>query len=114
MMALPHLQAQHSDRQLHRAGPPMDRDTGTRQSGEVVIDRAGTDGAVHMAAHHGFFLFGAISLKVGPTSIEAIPVHLRATALPTVIAVGEMFGGGDAPISAGHTGHRRSMIGTAD
>ena len=49
-----------------------------------------------------FFLYGLISLNVGPLSIESVPVHLRATASGVVIAVGELFGGGVAPIAAGY------------
>lgn len=49
-----------------------------------------------------FFLYGLISLTVGPLSIESVPVHLRATASGTVIAVGELFGGGVAPVIAGY------------
>lgn len=52
-----------------------------------------------------FFLYGAISLTVGPLSIESVPLHLRATASGTVIAVGELFGGGAAPIIAGNIAH---------
>ncbi len=53
-----------------------------------------------------FFIYGAISLTVGPLSIEAIPVHLRATASGIVIAVGELFGGGVAPVLAGNIAHK--------
>ncbi len=49
-----------------------------------------------------FFLYGLISLNVGPLSIESVPVHLRATASGVVIAVGELFGGGVAPVVAGY------------
>lgn len=49
-----------------------------------------------------FFLYGLISLNVGPLSIESVPVHLRATASGVVIAVGELFGGGVAPVAAGY------------
>lgn len=48
------------------------------------------------------FLSGLISLTVGPITIESVPVHLRATATGTVIAVGELFGGGIAPVVGGY------------
>ncbi len=52
-----------------------------------------------------FFIYGLISLTVGPLSIESVPVHLRASASGTVIAVGELFGGGLAPVIAGYLAH---------
>jgi predicted MFS family arabinose efflux permease len=48
-----------------------------------------------------FFVFGLITLTVGPTSVEAVPAKLMATASGVVIGVGEIFGGGIAPIIAG-------------
>ncbi len=60
------------------------------------------------------FLYGAISLTVGPLSIEAIPVHLRATASGTVIAVGELFGGGIAPVLAGNIAHKYGITSIFD
>lgn len=43
-----------------------------------------------------------ITLTVGPLCGEAVPAGLTATASGLVIAVGELFGGGIAPILAGH------------
>ena len=52
------------------------------------------------------FLSGLISMTVGPIAIESVPVRLRATASGTVIAIGEIFGGGISPIIAGYMAHR--------
>ena len=48
-----------------------------------------------------FFNFAALTLTVGPLCSETVPAHLIATASGVVIAVGELFGGGLAPIVAG-------------
>lgn len=48
-----------------------------------------------------FFNFALITLTVGPLSAEAVPAKLMATATGLVIGVGEIFGGGIAPIIAG-------------
>jgi len=45
--------------------------------------------------------FSLITLTVGPICSEAIPAGLRSTASGTVIGIGEMFGGGIAPVLAG-------------
>ena len=50
-------------------------------------------------------LSGLISLTVGPLAIESVPVYLRATSSGTVIAVGEIFGGGISPMAAGYLAH---------
>jgi MFS family permease len=43
-----------------------------------------------------------IALTVGPLCSEAVPASLMATASGLVIAVGELFGGGLAPVLVGH------------
>jgi predicted MFS family arabinose efflux permease len=48
-----------------------------------------------------FFNNAAITLTVGPLCAETVPVALMATASGLVIAVGEVLGGGLAPIIAG-------------
>lgn len=48
-----------------------------------------------------FFNFALITLTVGPLSAEAVPAKLMTTASGLVIGVGEIFGGGIAPIIAG-------------
>jgi predicted MFS family arabinose efflux permease len=48
-----------------------------------------------------FFNNAAITLTVGPICSETVPATLMATASGTVIAVGELLGGGLAPIMAG-------------
>lgn len=50
-----------------------------------------------------FFNFALITLTVGPLSAEAVPAKLMATATGLVIGVGEIFGGGIAPVIAGFT-----------
>jgi fucose permease len=49
-----------------------------------------------------FFNNALITLTVGPLCAEAVPVALMATASGLVIAVGELFGGGIAPVLVGH------------
>ncbi len=48
-----------------------------------------------------FFNFAHITLTVGPLSAESVPAKLMATASGVVICVGEIFGGGIAPVIAG-------------
>ena len=52
-----------------------------------------------------FFNFALITLTVGPLSAEAVPSKLMATATGLVIGVGEIFGGGIAPVIAGYVAH---------
>ena len=52
------------------------------------------------AAH--FFNFACLTLTVGPLSAESVPAKLMATATGVAIAVGELFGGGVAPVIAGY------------
>jgi MFS family permease len=49
-----------------------------------------------------FFNNALITLTVGPLCSEAVPAALMATASGLVIAVGELFGGGVAPVLVGH------------
>jgi len=53
-----------------------------------------------------FFNNALITLTVGPICTEAVPVTLMATASGMVIAVGELFGGGIAPIIGGQVAER--------
>jgi predicted MFS family arabinose efflux permease len=53
-----------------------------------------------------FFNNALIALTVGPLCIEAVPASLMATASGLVIAVGELFGGGLAPVIVGHVAQR--------
>lgn len=53
-----------------------------------------------------FFNNALITLTVGPICSETVPPTLMATASGVVIAVGEMFGGGVAPIVAGQVAER--------
>ena len=53
-----------------------------------------------------FFNNALITLTVGPVSSETVPPALMATASGVVIAVGELFGGGLAPIVAGQAAER--------
>lgn len=48
-----------------------------------------------------FFNNALITLTVGPVCAESVPAGLMATASGIVIAVGELFGGGIAPIVSG-------------
>ncbi len=52
-----------------------------------------------------FFLHNLIPLTAGPLSIEAVPPSLMTSATGLVIGVGEIFGGGVAPIIAGFVAH---------
>jgi predicted MFS family arabinose efflux permease len=53
-----------------------------------------------------FFNNALIALTVGPLCSEAVPTTLMATASGLVIAVGELFGGGLAPVLVGHAAQR--------
>jgi MFS family permease len=53
-----------------------------------------------------FFNNALITLTVGPLCSEAVPAGLMATASGLVIAVGELFGGGIAPVLVGHLAQR--------
>ena len=53
-----------------------------------------------------FFNNALITLTVGPVCSETVPPALMATASGVVIAVGELFGGGLAPILAGQAAER--------
>lgn len=55
--------------------------------------------ALLFAVH--FFNNAAITLTVGPLCSESVPASLMATASGVVIATGELFGGGIAPIVGG-------------
>lgn len=48
-----------------------------------------------------FFNFALITLTVGPIASESAPPELRTTASGTIIGVGELFGGGLAPVIVG-------------
>lgn len=70
----------------------------------IVLTQIGPDPALLFAvlfAVH-FFNFAHITLTVGPLSVEAVPAKLMATASGAVIGVGEIFGGGIAPVIAGY------------
>jgi predicted MFS family arabinose efflux permease len=47
-------------------------------------------------------MFGLTTLTVGPITEESVPPGLAASATGLVIAVGEFFGGGIAPVLVGH------------
>ncbi len=53
-----------------------------------------------------FFNNALITLTVGPVCTETVPKPLMATASGLVIAVGELFGGGLAPVIVGHAAQR--------
>jgi predicted MFS family arabinose efflux permease len=53
-----------------------------------------------------FFNNALIALTVGPLCTGAVPATLMATASGLVIAVGELFGGGLAPVIVGHVAQR--------
>lgn len=48
-----------------------------------------------------FFHLACIALTVGPISAESVPVGLMATSSGLIIGLGEIFGGGVAPVIAG-------------
>ena len=56
-----------------------------------------------------FFTFGCLNLTVGPLSAESAPAKLMSTATGMAILVGEVFGGGVAPIVAGITAERAGI-----
>ncbi|HEY2686649.1 MAG TPA: MFS transporter [Steroidobacteraceae bacterium] len=60
--------------------------------------------AMLFAVH--FFNNALIALTVGPLSSESVPPSLMATASGLVIAVGELFGGGIAPVVVGNVAQR--------
>jgi len=53
-----------------------------------------------------FFNNALITLTVGPLCSESVPAGLMATASGVVIAVGELFGGGVAPVLVGQVAQR--------
>jgi predicted MFS family arabinose efflux permease len=53
-----------------------------------------------------FFNNALITLTVGPLCSESVPAGLMATASGVVIAVGELFGGGIAPVLVGQVAQR--------
>jgi MFS family permease len=53
-----------------------------------------------------FFNNALITLTVGPVCSDTVPPTLTATASGVIIAAGEFFGGGLAPIVAGQTAER--------
>jgi predicted MFS family arabinose efflux permease len=53
-----------------------------------------------------FFNNALITLTVGPLCSESVPPALMATASGVVIAVGELFGGGIAPVAVGQVAQR--------
>jgi predicted MFS family arabinose efflux permease len=53
-----------------------------------------------------FFNNALIALTVGPLCAEAVPALMMATASGLVIAVGELFGGGLAPVIVGQVAER--------
>ena len=53
-----------------------------------------------------FFNNALITLTVGPLCSETVPARLMATASGLVIAVGELFGGGLAPVIVGQVAQR--------
>lgn len=56
-----------------------------------------------------FFTFGCLNLTVGPLSAESVPARLMSTATGVAICVGELFGGGVAPIVAGVVAERAGI-----
>ena len=53
-----------------------------------------------------FFNNALITLTVGPLCSESVPAPLMATASGVVIAIGELFGGGVAPVVVGQVAQR--------
>jgi fucose permease len=53
-----------------------------------------------------FFNNALITLTVGPLCSESVPAPLMATASGLVIAAGELFGGGIAPVAVGQLAQR--------
>ncbi|QWC92658.1 MFS transporter [Cupriavidus metallidurans] len=48
------------------------------------------------------FVFSLITLTVGPLSAESVPARLMSSASGLVVGIGEVFGGGVAPVIAGY------------
>jgi len=71
-----------------------------RQTGAAPMALFGWLFAVH------FFNNAAITLTVGPLCAESVPASLMATASGVVIACGELFGGGVAPVIGGQIAER--------
>ncbi len=71
--------------------------------GLVIFARTGADVPVLFTCLFvaAFFLHNLIGLTTGPLSVEAVPPALMNSASGLVIGVGEIFGGGIAPILAG-------------
>ena len=72
-------------------------------TGLVIFARSGADVWVLFACLFiaAFFLHNLIGLTTGPLSVEAVPPALMNSASGLVIGLGEIFGGGLAPILAG-------------
>lgn len=72
------------------------------------LNSLGADVGLLFAALFIVHLFNnaLITLTVGPVCSETVPPALMATASGMVIAVGELFGGGAAPIVAGQVAER--------
>lgn len=88
---------------LHRA-QAGDADLGTRCDllpDHAVEHRRGAGQAVLLSVWHAFLQLRANHVDGRPLSAEAVPAKLMATATGLVIGVGEIFGGGFAPIIAG-------------
>ncbi len=49
-----------------------------------------------------FFIFPLIALSIGPTSTEAVPATLMASATGLITCFGELLGGGLAPVLGGY------------
>jgi MFS family permease len=70
----------------------------------AILTRVGADPVPLFIFLFGtcFFNFGMICLTVGPLSAESVPPHLMNTATGVVVGIGEIFGGGIAPIVGGY------------
>ena len=71
--------------------------------GLLVFARTGADVGILFACLFvaAFFLHNLIGLTTGPLSVEAVPPALMSSASGLVIGIGEIFGGGVAPVLAG-------------
>ena len=67
--------------------------------GLAMLGTVGVLFAAMFAVH--FFNSALITLTVGPVCSETVPPALMTTASGLVIATGELFGGGLAPVAAG-------------
>lgn len=56
-----------------------------------------------------FCTFGLITMTVGPMAAESVSPTMMATASGLVIACGEVFGGGAAPVIAGFVAHHAGV-----